>query len=259
MPRPRERGVALLAATATLAALTIITVGLAQTAIVDQQLGRNAVHAAQADALARSGIATALIVLGERDPSAPDLHSAQWTFGRQPLGAGWVEVSAEDEARRLDVQAPELPQLLAALGLDARLAPALAAPDRDKVIGPSLWDRGHGAGMDRASARRLLPHVTTSGETLVNPNTASREVLVALLDDPGLVDAWLRLREHGAIDPATAPAAIAARLTTRGQFYRVRATGGVADARRTIVAVVRLFDGADPVLVSWHPLAEDAS
>src|SRR3989442_1300776 len=62
----------------------------------------------------------------------PDTLRAPWAVGvgRQPLGAGWVEVHVEDEARRLDLNAPELadavPRLLALLGLDPGLADALA-------------------------------------------------------------------------------------------------------------------------------------
>ena len=254
----RERGLALLAATATLAGVTAVVVGLASSAIVGQRLGENAIHAAQAMALARSGIATALVVLAERDAALPDLQTSQWTFGRQPLGRGWIDVVVEDEARRLDVGAPELPKLLALLGVDARHAPALAAPDRARVIGPSLGDRGRGAGMEPAAIRRLLPHVTTTGDTQINPNTASRDVLLAVVGDVGLVDTWMRSRLQRPIDPADAPPSVAARLTARGQYYRVRATGGVGAARRTVVAIVRVLDGADPTLIDWQPLAEGA-
>lgn len=256
MSPPRERGVALLAATATLAALTVVVTGYASTAIVGQHLGRNALHAAQADGLARSGIATALVVLGERDAALPDVLSSRWRFDRQPLGPGWVDVAVEDEARRLDVHAPELPKLLAALALDARQAPALATPDPERLLGPSLGDRGHAAGMDPAAVRRLLPHLTTSGESQVNPNTASREVLLAIVDDAALVDTWLRTRAHAVIDPSALAPAVAARLTLRGQYYRVQATGGVDEARRTLVAIVRVIDGGDPMIISWQSLAD---
>lgn len=259
MRRRRERGVALVMAVAALAGLTAVAVGLASTAIVDQHLGRNALQLAQAEALARSGIATALVVLAERDPALPDLQTSQWRFGRQPLGAGWVEVEAEDEARRLDVQAAELPQLLALLGLDPRAATALAAPDRDKVLGPFLADRGPAAHLDAAALRRLAPHVTTSGESQVNPHTASRDVLTAVLGDRGLAETWIRARTTGPLDLSALSPSVASRLTTRGQYYRLRSTGGVREARRTLEVVVRVLDGVDPEIVSWRPLLPDAS
>src|SRR5213080_914216 len=114
--RRRERGVALLAAVAGLAVLGVLAVGLAHTSAVDQHLARNA--------LARSGVAAAAVFLTERDPDAIDWPHAPWAqgSGRQPLGAGWLEVTVEDEARRLSLGTPDLadalPRLLRLLGLD---------------------------------------------------------------------------------------------------------------------------------------------
>src|SRR5947207_290589 len=83
--------------------------------------------ALQADALVRSGVAAAAVVLRETATGdVPDTLRSPWAqaSGRQPLGAGWVEVRVEDEARRLDLNAlPDaVPRLLAVLALDPGLA-----------------------------------------------------------------------------------------------------------------------------------------
>jgi len=253
--RGRERGAALLAAVTTLAVLAVVALGFASTAIVDAQLATNMLQALQAEALARSGVAATVVVLGARDPLEPDLANARWGSGRQPLGAGTVDVTVEDEARRLDVQAPELPQLLAVLGIAPRLATALAAPDPERLLGPSLGDRARAARLDRDAARRLAAFVGTSGEPRVNPNTASREVLLALTHDAPLVDGWLRARTRGLVEPSAIPADLADRFTTRGQYYRVRAVGRVGEIRRAVEAVVQVLGDVEPAVVSWRPVS----
>src|SRR2546430_11788025 len=130
--------------------MSVLAIGLAETTVLDGPLAEKPLAALRADALARSGVAVAAVVLAETGAAGgPDTLHAPWAVdvGRQPLGPGWVEVHVEDEARRLDLDAPELadavPRLLALLGLDPGLADALAdwthpdavprprAPERD--------------------------------------------------------------------------------------------------------------------------------
>src|SRR5207247_376560 len=113
--------------------MSVLALGLAETSALDERLAEKSLAALQAQALARSGVAVAAVVLAETGAAeTPDTLRAPWAVGvgRQPLGAGWVEVHVEDEARRLDLNAPELadavPRLLALLGLDPGLADALA-------------------------------------------------------------------------------------------------------------------------------------
>src|SRR5262249_31055328 len=191
------------AAVAGLAVPGVLAVGLARTTVLDQRLTENALAALQADALARSGVAAAAVILDATTAvSDVDTLASPWTrsSGRQPLGAGWLEVRVEDEARRLDVRSPALPRLLALLDLDAGVADAIAdwtdadaiprpgGAERDWYLGrtPRLVPRdgplatlGELAlvrGLDRAAVARLRPHLTVAGEAGVNPNTASREV-----------------------------------------------------------------------------------
>src|SRR5207244_4255056 len=88
-------------------------------------------------------------------------------------------------------------------------------------------------GIDAAALARLRPHVTVAGEHAVNPNTASREVLLAVVQDAAGVDRLLAARRRGAIvaeDVAAllpgAPFPVRPGLLPRGQPYTVRAVGG---------------------------------
>jgi type II secretory pathway component PulK len=291
--RRGERGAVLLAAVGALAALTAVALGFASTATVDRQLAWNAVAAAQADALLRSAVAAAGAVLADvAVTGAPDTARAAWLrpTGRQPLGAGWVAARVEDEARRLDLNAaalrPALPRLLAALDLDPALADAIAdwidADDATRPHGAERdWYLAHtprllprdgplGAvgelarvrGVDAAVLARLGPHVTTAGETAVNPNTASREVLVAVLGDGAAVERVLAARTREPLDERALgallpdlPAGAGALLTARSQRYGVRAVAAVGALRRGVDAQLWAPAGTEPAIVAWQPFA----
>jgi len=287
-----ERGVVLVAAVTALALMSVLALGLAETSALDARLGEKSLAALQAQALARSGVAVAAVVLAETDAAGgPDTLGAPWAVdvGRQPLGPGWVEVHVEDEARRLDLDAPELadavPRLLVLLGLDPGLADALAdwadADDAPRPRGaerewylaqtPPLVPRnapfasvGELAlvrGIDAAVLTRLRPFVTVAGEHAVNPNTASREVLLAVVQDAAGVDRLLAARSRGAIvaeDVAAllpdAPYAVRLALVPRGQHYTVRAVGGVGALRRTVETTLSAPAGVEPEIVAWRSL-----
>ena len=290
MCRRREQGVVLVAAVTALALMSVLALGLAETTVLDERLAEKALAALQADALARSGVAVATVVLGETGAAgAPDTLRAPWALdvGRQPLGPGWVEVHVEDEARKLDLNALELadavPRLLAVLGLDPGLADALADwTDADDVPRPrgaerdwyltqtpplvprnapfaSVGELALVRGIDAAALARLRPYVTVAGEHAVNPNTASREVLLAVVQDAGAVDRLLAARERGAIAAEDIAALLSGAtdsvrlaLTPRGQHYAVRAVGGVGAVRRTVDATVSAPAGVEPEVVAWR-------
>jgi general secretion pathway protein K len=284
-----ERGVVLVAAVTALALMSVLALGLAETTVLDERLAEKSLAALQADALARSGVAVAAVVLAETGAGAPDTLGAPWAVdvGRQPLGPGWVEVQVEDEARRLDLNAPELadavPRLLALLGLDPGLADALADwTDADDVPRPrgaerdwylaqtpplvprnapfaSVGELALVRGIDTAALTRLRPFVTVAGEHAVNPNTASREVLLAVVQDAATVDRLLAGRGRGPLAAEEiaallpdAPSAVRLALTSRGQHYTVRAAGGVGAVRRTVEATLAAPGGVEPEIVAWR-------
>ena len=272
--------------------MSVLALGLAETTVLDERLAEKSLAALQAGALARSGVAVAAVVLAETGAAGgPDTLHAPWAVdvGRQPLGPGWVEVHVEDEARRLDLDAPELadavPRLLVLLGLDPGLADTLAdwadADDAPRPRGaerewylaqtPPLVPRnapfasvGELAlvrGIDAAVLTRLRPFVTVAGEHAVNPNTASREVLLAVVQDAAGVDRLLAARRRGAIvaeDVAAllpdAPYAVRLALVPRGQHYTVRAVGGVGALRRTVETTLSAPAGVEPEIVAWRSL-----
>jgi general secretion pathway protein K len=285
--RRPERGVALLAAVVALATMTVLATGLAHTSAVDRHLAANALAALQADALARSGVAVAAVVLAETgSDDAIDTLAAPWArpSGRQPLGAGWVEVTVEDEARRLDLDVDEmasaLPRLLHTLGLDPAIAGALAAWKAAGAV-PALAEdvparrparvdlRSVGElrlvpGVTPAALARLRPYVTVAGEPAVNPNTASPAVLAAVVGD-ALAARLIALRTDRPIDPArdlpallpsASPeqlATVTQQLTARGSHYTVRAVAGVGEMRRAVEATLEVVPGAAPVVRAWQP------
>src|SRR6266446_986405 len=196
--------------------MSVLALGLAETTVLDERLVEKSLAALQADALARSGVAVAAVVLAETGAAgAPDTLGAPWAVdvGRQPLGPGWVGVQVADAARRL----------LVLLGLDPGLADALADwTDADDVPRPrgverdwylaqtpprvprnapfaSVGELALVRGIDAAALARLRPHVTVAGEHAVNPNTAAREVLLAVVQDAAGVDRLLAARGRGAI------------------------------------------------------------
>jgi general secretion pathway protein K len=274
-----ERGVALLAVTMAIAVLTVGAVGLAVTATTGDRLASNALAVAQAEALARSGVAAARSALVEASTvDGADTALAPWMrpLAPQALGPGVVGVVVEDEARRLDLDtmADALPTLLARLHLDPLLADAILdwsdPDDVPRAHGAERdWYRGERPpreaanrplasvgelllvrGIDVATFEHLRPFVTVAGEDGVNPNTAAPEVMLALWSDPARVSGLVAERERGPVECGDLP-----RCTTRSTTYTVRATGEVGAVTRTAEALVRVVGGVDAEVVGWRWVA----
>ena len=124
----------------------------------------------------------------------------------------------------------------------------------------SVEELGLVRGFEAATLARLRPHVAVAGEHVVNPNTASREVLAAVLQDPAAVERLLAARARGSLEadevsallPET-PAATRALLAPRGQRYPVRVTAGVDELRRGVDALLAAPAGVEPEIVGWRP------
>src|SRR5262249_10335798 len=152
-----------------LSALSLVAMGLATAAAVDRRRTADAMEGLQADALVRSAVATASVLLAEQAHlGEPDTLHAPWAqrFGRQAVGPGWVEVAVEDETRRLDLNAPgsaaALPRLLRRLGLDPALADAVADWTDARRRGRRRARRRRGAAPARGGAGRVPPPESTS-------------------------------------------------------------------------------------------------
>lgn len=281
MSRRSERGLALLAVVAALGVVMVAALGLAAATARELRRTGDTLAGLQADALVRSGVATATSLLAEpglRDE--PDTLRALWArpTGRHELGVGWVEADVEDEARRLDLTAPEheaaLVRLLQELRLDPGLADALADwTDTDDVARPrgaeQAWyadrrpalaptNRPLGTlgelravrGFTPAVLARLRPFVSVAGEGRVNPNTAPREVLRAWLGDAAAVDSIVGRRPHEVIACTDLPG-----CTTRARHYTVRVRAGAGRVRREVEAMVWVA-GARTDVTAWRAVSE---
>ena len=275
MRRSAERGVALVAVTMAVAVLSVVGLGLADTAATSHRLATNALAVAQAEALARSGVAGARAALVDALlAGGMDTFDAPWLKALPPqaLGAGWLRVEVEDEARRLDpsLLPDALPRLLARLGIDPVLADAMLDwTDADDDVRPhGAEQRWYAArrpaqmpanrplatvgelllvrGVDPPLLERLRPFVTTTGEDGVNPNTASPAVMLAVWE-PARVGTLLAARRRGPVECDDLP-----HCTTRSAAYTVRATGRVGTIARTAEAVVRVLPGVDAEVTSWR-------
>jgi len=283
--RRRERGFALLGAVMALSALSLVAMGLATAAAVDRRRTADAMEGLQADALVRSAVATASVLLAEQAHlGEPDTLRAPWAhrFGRQAVGPGWVEVTVEDETRRLDLNAPgsaaALPRLLRRLGLDPALADALAdwtdADDEPRPHGAErAWYRRQNPpleppnaplasiselallrGADPAMIERLRPFVSVAGEARINPNTASPEVLEAWLGDPQRAQDILAQRAANVLVPCDDLPP----CTLHAQHYLVRALAGAGRTRRRVEALVWVV-GGEPRTTAWRSLRPETS
>jgi general secretion pathway protein K len=262
--RARPRGVALVAAVAGTALVLALAVGAGRWALAGTRLAAGTAAALQSEALVRSGIALAAVVLEERalagepdtlaSPLAPELLE-------QSLGGGRVRIAIEDAARRLDLGAPELApavsRLLEAAGLAPGLGDALAdwidaddAPrprgaERDWYLGRrpvllppnaplgSVSELALVRGFDGGTVARLRPWLVAMGERAVNPNTAPPEVLRAWLRDDAAAEriAARRLRE---IVPCRGLPA----CTTQSRVYLVHLQARVHGVRRAVEATL---------------------
>lgn len=273
MSRPAERGAALVAVTAALAALVVVALGVLAGTLRAERRTRAALATLQADALARSAAATAAALLADWTVlDQPDDAHAPWAqpIAPQRLGGGRVTVVVEDEARRLDLGTAAddaLPRLLDALSLDRALADAIAdwtdADDRPRPSGAeraayragplppngplaSVGELALVRGIDARTLARLRPYVTVAGEAGVNPNTAPREVLLAWLGDPARADDILARRTTMPIACDDLP-----RCTTRARYFTLAITAQVGPVLRRVDATVWAAAGRADV-VDWR-------
>jgi general secretion pathway protein K len=256
--------VALLVAVAGTALVATLAVGVGRWALAGSQLAASTADALQAEALVRSGVAMAAVVLEERAATG-EADGLAGVLGdqplRQPLGGGTIEVRIEDATRRLDLGAPELApalrRLITSLGLQPGLADTLADwIDADDVPRPygaeRQWYLGRqpplvpanaplGAvsqlalvrGWSDEAVARVRPFVATSGERAVNPNTAPPAVLAAWLGSESAAEAMLARRQRGWVPCTGMPA-----CATRTHFYLVQVEARVHTTVRAVSATL---------------------
>jgi len=97
-----------------------------------------------------------------------------------------------------------------------------------------------------------------AGEPAINPNTAPREVLLAVVGDPASVEHLLTARAKAPVTEsdlnnlfANRPT-VRQRLTLRGQHYTLRALAAVGEVRRAVEATL---DAPLDRIVAWRQLS----
>jgi general secretion pathway protein K len=224
MPKPGERGVALLIVLWILLLLSLLGAAFLATSRSTLLVARNSTESARAEALADAGITRGVLALQDPNPAF------QWRADGTPhvwrFGGGTVTVSMRAEGGKVDLNAAS-EDVLAGLFREAGANDALSQSLADEIaarrgnadtvlpqnvpdgtIDPNeppfatVDDLARLPGMTAALFHAVEPLVTIySRVPTVDPMTASREVLLALPNaDPAEIDAFLAQRS--AYDPA---------------------------------------------------------
>ncbi|HEV2552088.1 MAG TPA: hypothetical protein VGU20_32570 [Stellaceae bacterium] len=275
----RQRGIALVLVLWVMALLAVMVVGFAGDARTELKLARNQADAAEARAIADTGVSLALLnVLDNNEDTAWRIDGATHNLA---YGEGTIRVSVQDEGGKIDLNlAP--PALLAGLfrTLGIADAEALAAAVQD-------WRRQHGGdaadgsvarsgpflaleqlravpGITGAVYARAAPFLTVyTRRDRVDPLTAPAEVLRSLPGArPAEVDAFLAARDRLGPVPGGLPA-----LNGIGDFIahaglevvtvtsEGRTAGGARFIRQAVVSAAAR-GGAPYQILAWRQLQE---
>ena len=275
----RQRGIALVLVLWVMALLAVMVVGFAGDARTELKLARNQADAAEARAIADTGVSLALLNVLEEN------EGTTWHLDGEPhslaYGDGAIRVSVQDEGGKIDLNLAA-PTLLAGLfrTLGIAEAEALAAAIQD-------WRRQHGGdaadepltrtgpflaleqlravpGVTGAIYARAAPFLTVyTRRDRVDPLTAPAEVLRSLPGArPAEVDAFLVARDRLGPVPGGLPA-----LNGVGDFIahgglevvtitsEGRSASGARFIRQAVVSA-RARGGAPYEILAWRQLPQ---
>jgi general secretion pathway protein K len=221
-----------------------------------------------------------------------------------PLGGGWANLSIVDEGRKLNINqlvAPNgqvnepfeetLTRLLTILGID----PAVIVPslidwlDPDSVVSPdgaesdyylrltppyearngpmpTIGDLRMVRGIDEGIFRRLRNFLTTTPSVRVNINTASPEVLMAVVpqlqESPSALKSILEERVNHPFETLAAvgqllgqpngTSTLPATLSTTSDYFTISGLGSFSGTRTYVYALIRRTGPGPQLLLSWH-------
>lgn len=145
-------------------------------------------------------------------------------------------------------------QIAAGMVLAMAPAPTGAAPLLPETVAQLTW-----FGVDAAAVQALQPYVVLLPDATpkLNVNTATKEVLAAVIADPTLADRIVQIRQRApfksvqSIDTQVGqplPPAVAAQLTTQSTFFEVRGRLRLVDRVLLERSIVRLRNGKIDVL-----------
>src|SRR5262245_59870157 len=263
----RQHGIVLVAVVWILALLGIVAVGFLHETRVETRITRNLMESAKAEALADAGLERTK--LGLLDPDDETVWRADGTPYEFPYGEGWVRVTLQSEAGKVDLnEAPDeiILALLEVAGLRAadavRMVDVIADfrdPDierrPDGAEDPDYAEAGaaHGAkdapfdtidellegpGMPRELADQPAPNVTVYSDSELDPTVAPPMVLEVVRR---LMPEQFDQMPHGGRDEAGGKPSRPSTVTVS-----VQATTAAGSIFNRIAVIQRTEDSATP-------------
>jgi general secretion pathway protein K len=275
----RERGLALVSVLWTLILLSLIAASLTTSLDFSYRLAHNGDERARAEALADAGIARGVLALLDRRPEKRwRIDGAVTTFNYDGVP---LRIAIEDELGKIDLNGadgPLLEGLFRSVGIDPQTASVLAdrildwrdrsethrlngAKDAEYRAAGYAYGPRNGPfqatdelklvmGMTPALFERIAPEITVySGRQFVDPQTASRAVLMAL---PNVTEARIEeilAARAGDGSAASSEGRLDPGVPLGGRAFTIRAEIDDRAGKFTRETVVRLTD--DPAQPYW--------
>lgn len=263
-----------------LALLSTLVLGFVVEARTDLRLVRNDGDAAHARAVADAGVT--LAILGVFDPAPATQWRGDGSVHTLRYGSGTIQARIEDEYGKLDVNMAPVPALLnlfhtlgaanadqIATAIDEQRRAVIAAADPSMTGRPAppafpvLDDLRSLPGMTSALYDRLPDFVTVySGQGSVDPQTASREVLLSLPDaSPAQVQTYMgaRAQPGGTATLQTGQQLLSASaLRVFTIVSQGRTAHGTTFTRRAVVTLTGVPE-APYRFLAWHQGTRDVT
>jgi general secretion pathway protein K len=278
--RARQRGIALVLVLWVMALLAVMVVGFAGDARTELKLVRNQADAAEARAIADTGVSLALLNILE------NTEETAWHLDGEPhdlaYGDGAIRVSVQDEGGKIDLNlAPSalLAGLFRTLGIPGAEALAAAIQEwrrqhgGEAADGPPLARTGPFLALEQLRAVpgitgavyvRAAPFLTVyTRRDRVDPLTAPAEVLLSLPGArPAEVDAFVAARDRLGPVPGGLPAlnGVGDSIAHAGlEVVTITSEGRTASGARFIrqaVVTAAARGGAPYQILAWRQLQE---
>ncbi len=293
MPSRAERGFALLLVIWVVALLAVLAAGVAADSSSEAMIARNRMDAAQARALADSGVT--LAILGVLDPNPATRWPADGRVRKVRFAKGSIAITLQDEGGKIDLNDAPI-DLIVGLADEFALAPeiraallngiaerrddfkaAAAPPPARFYLGADSYAADIAGwpfadpselqllpGVTRAAYDRLLPYLTVySQSATLNPLTALPEALLAV---PGIspqdVEFYLGTRDQAQAGIEKPALSGADRYVQVGALHAVTITAkalteiGASFTRQAVVMISPNLPIRPYRILSWRQARE---
>ena len=264
MTRGGDRGMVLVTILVVMALCVTVIVAMTTRAEQATRTTGRGMAAVQAMALLTAGEDSALAALAADLQTAPMADGLQEPWARvtqqeAALTLGQFSLVIRDEAARFNLNAvtdgtPAARQALADIVAAAALPPEVAARIAGALSGGRMvlqtGDLGPRAGLSAAEIAALQPFVTCNPvvERPINVNTASEQVLAAVLRNPALTRRLVDRRATDLLTPAVLQdmaVILPVGVALRSDFYGVQSEATVQGATLRADALIRRWTGPD--------------